>query len=161
MKRPLLTLCALALVLPSLAFGKEPACPNIPLPDRLDATPVAFIGALVSHDGDIWHFDVQRPLKGAVGTVVDVRAAELVDANGTPLVPPVVVGVLALHDGADLVTDSCSLAEPNALVTAAEQDKGGLIKIVVGLVLLAGVLQWSSRRRRRGTRPDLPGAPSA
>ena len=34
-----------------------------------------------------------------------------------------------------------------------------LIKVLVGIVILALVLLWALLRLRKGTRPDLPGAP--
>jgi hypothetical protein len=34
-----------------------------------------------------------------------------------------------------------------------------MIKVVVGLFILGIVMLWAFRRLRKGTRPDLPGAP--
>ncbi len=34
-----------------------------------------------------------------------------------------------------------------------------MIKVVVGFVILGLVVLWALRRLRRGTRPELPGAP--
>jgi len=42
----------------------------------------------------------------------------------------------------------------------AEVLRRTIVKVAVGLVILALVLLWALRRRRKGVRPDLPGAPS-
>jgi hypothetical protein len=57
--------------------------------------------------------------------------------------------VLATRDGAAWVTASCSLTDAGALLSTADEPKGGAIKIVIGLVILALVLAYSVRRLRR------------
>jgi MYXO-CTERM domain-containing protein len=54
---------------------------------------------------------------------------------------------------------ACSIATPGELVAAGGEPRGGAIKVVLGLVILAIVLSWALRRRARGVRPNLPGAP--
>ncbi len=53
----------------------------------------------------------------------------------------------------------CSIANPGELVVTGGEPRGGVIKVLIGFVILALVLLWSVRRLRRGARPDLPGAP--
>ncbi|MGL6278513.1 MAG: hypothetical protein ACRC50_03035, partial [Gaiella sp.] len=76
-----------------------------------------------------------------------------------PLTPGIVVGVLADLDGATLTTSSCLLTDPAALLAVADEPRGGLIKIGLGVLLTLLVVGWALRRRRRGVRPQLPGAP--
>jgi hypothetical protein len=44
-------------------------------------------------------------------------------------------------------------------VAAGGEPRGGVIKVVIGILILALVLSWALRRKARGTRPDLPGSP--
>jgi hypothetical protein len=62
-------------------------------------------------------------------------------------------------DGA-LIATACSVVGPVKLVAAGGEPRGGVIKVVVGLFILGLVLLWALRRLRRGTRPQLPGAPT-
>ncbi len=148
-----------AIVAVPAALSAAPVCPNVPLNERLEIAPVAFVGKALQHDGSIWHFKVFQRVKGTLGGTVEIRAAELTDSTGAALVPGVDVGVFATLDGSQLVTDSCGLTDPAALLAVADEPRGGPIKIVIGILILLGVLQWSMRRRRRGTRPELPGGP--
>jgi MYXO-CTERM domain-containing protein len=59
----------------------------------------------------------------------------------------------------DLVGSTCSVVDPGVLVAAGGEPRGGVIKVVIGLGILAVVLLWAFRRQRRGSRPYLPGAP--
>jgi hypothetical protein len=51
------------------------------------------------------------------------------------------------------------VVDPGQLVAEGGEPRGGPIKVVVGVAILAVVLLWAFRRLRRGSRPDLPGAP--
>ena len=57
------------------------------------------------------------------------------------------------------VATGASLANPGRLVVVGGEPQGSGIKVVVGLVFLGLVLLWALSRRRRGVRPELPGAP--
>jgi hypothetical protein len=48
---------------------------------------------------------------------------------------------------------------PGELVAAGGEPRGGVIKVVFGVRIHARVLSWALRRKARGTRPSLPGAP--
>jgi hypothetical protein len=91
-------------------------------------------------------------VKGPIGREVEIRSARLVDLDDTPVPRDVAVGVLAsTASGGALVTSSCGLSDPGALLSTADEPRGTLIKIVVGLVILAAALAYSLRRlRRRG-----------
>jgi hypothetical protein len=84
-----------------------------------------------------------------VAREVDVRADErLVDADDDPLVHDEALGVLASLDGAQLVTESCLLTDPGALLSVSDEPRGTWIKILIGLAILGLVLWYSIRRLR-------------
>lgn len=164
----LVLVSALALV---AAVGLVPSaaavvCPNIPLEERLEDADAAFVGELVSQrpastDGTLYRFDVKQQIRGTGGSEVEVRADEqLTDAQDRPLTRGIVVGVLAGLDGATLTTSSCLLTDPAALLAVADEPRGGLIKMVLGLLFTLAIVAWAVSRRRRGTRPELPGPPT-
>ena len=161
----LLVVAVVALVGAPLGTAKSvPVCPNIPLPDRIAELPVAFVGKLVSSSqrgGAIyWRFDVDQRVKGPIGKQVDIRAPKLTDAKGRPLDAANEVGVLAKLDGATIVTNSCLLTDPAALLAVSDKDRGGPIKMLLGLLTLAIVLGLCWFRIRRGSRPSFPGLPN-
>ena len=94
-------------------------------------------------------------MKGPVGRKVDVGSAtRLVDATDKPIVHDEALGVLANLDGARIVTESCLLTDPGALLSTSDEPRGNAIKIVIGLVILALVLAFSVRRLRRRQLPQ-------
>ena len=70
------------------------------------------------------------------------------------------VGLLVTRaPGGDWLGTTCSIVEPGELVAVGGEPRGGVIKVVLGILILALVLSWALRRKARGTRPRLPGAP--
>ena len=135
-------------------------CPNVPLEERLTAADVAFVGRVTDERADadgtgiVYRFVVDQRVKGSVGREVEVHAAtRLVDAADEPLVHDEALGVLAQLDGARIVTESCLLTDPGALLSTSDEPRGDAIKIVIGLVILALVLAFSIRRLRRRELP--------
>ena len=53
----------------------------------------------------------------------------------------------------------CGVVEEDQLVAAGGEPRGGVIKVVLGVLILGLVLTWALRRKARGTRPSIPGAP--
>ena len=155
--------CAAAWLAPTAAAL---ASPNIPLEERLEDADAAFVGELVSQrpapgEGTVYRFDVKQQIRGVGGSEVEVRADEpLTDAQDRPLTRGIVVGVLTGLDGATLTTSSCLLTDPAALLAVADEPRGGLIKIALGILFTLAVVGWAVSRRRRGTRPELPGPPA-
>jgi hypothetical protein len=130
-------------------------CPNTPLEERLAPADAAFVGrvtderAATTGTGQVYRFVVDQRVKGPVGREVEVRSAErLVDARDEPIVHDEALGVLANLEGAELVTESCLLTDPGALLSASDEPRGNAIKIVIGLAILALVLAYSVRRLR-------------
>jgi len=121
---------------------------------------VAFVGRVTDErpgpggSGVVYRFVVDQRVKGSVGREVEVNAAaRLVDAADEPLVHDEALGVLARLEGARIVTESCLLTDPGALLSTSDEPKGDAIKIVIGLLILAAVLAYSIRRLRRRELP--------
>jgi hypothetical protein len=158
----IVALVGAAVLAPQAVAGTAPTCANLPLPDRLELAQVAFVGSLLSSREDaggatFWKFDVDQPVKGVTGSAIDVRADSLTDIKGNRLKPNIEVGVLAQLEGATVTMDSCGLTDPAALLSVADEARGGPIKMVIGLIVLVGVLALSYVRMRRGSRPTFPG----
>jgi hypothetical protein len=56
---------------------------------------------------------------------------------------------MATVEGARIVTRSCLLTDPGALLATSDEPRGDAIKIVIGLVILALVIAYSVRRLKR------------
>jgi hypothetical protein len=152
----LVALAALTLAPAALALD----CPNIPLDERLQAAEVAFVGRVTDErpalngPGVVYRFVVDQRVKGSIGREVEVTApVRLVDAADEPLVRDEALGVMAALDGARIVTESCLLTDPGALLSTSDEPKGDWIKIVIGLAILALVLAFSIRRLNRRELP--------
>jgi MYXO-CTERM domain-containing protein len=57
------------------------------------------------------------------------------------------------------LASACNVVSSVDVVAYGGEPRGGVIKVVLGLAILALVLSWALRRKARGTRPRLPGAP--
>ena len=149
-------------------------CADVPLDRRLDDADAAVVGRVHGYgetDADVparvMFFDVDTRVKGDVeGQVRGVDARRIVvqvplhtDCDVT-VERGTSTGLLLtkLPSGAWYAT-ACSLVDPGRLVAVGGEPRGGAIKVVIGLAILALVLLWSVRRLRKGTRPQLPGAP--
>jgi hypothetical protein len=128
--------------------------------DKLAGSGVAFVGRVVGVDAVAmssgiaqfdYRFRVDHAVKGTLGEQVTVRAAKLVDIDNQVVTPrsDVTIGVLATRANGRFVTSSCSLVDPGTLMGAADEPKGGTIKVVIGLMLLVLVVAYSIRRLRR------------
>jgi hypothetical protein len=148
---------AVAVALVALVLAGEAGaltCPQVTMRKRIDAADAAFVGTLVASrpvgaGQRVYRFDVAQPVKGPVGSEIDVRAPRLVYSNDKPVPPGTDVGVLALLDGATFTTTSCGITNPALLLAEASEPKGGWIKLVIGATILAAVVVFSLRRLRR------------
>jgi MYXO-CTERM domain-containing protein len=142
-------------------------CENAPIGERLDRADAAFVGRVVAEvAGEVkgqpqrlLTVEVDQRVKGEVEDTVVVRTFSQTDcALDVPRNEP--VGLLLTRDtNGNLVGSACSVVDPGVLVAAGGEPRGGVIKVVIGLGFLAIVLSWALRRRQRGARPNLPGAP--
>jgi hypothetical protein len=147
-----------ALAAPGAALGAT--CTDLSVKDRLEGAQVAFVGEVVSvrpvpgNTGVArfdYRFDVRFAVKGNPGKQATVRAAKLVDINNQVVTAGngLAVGVLATRADGHLVTSSCGLVDSASLMGAADEPKGGLIKVAIGLVILGLVIAYSLRRLKR------------
>jgi MYXO-CTERM domain-containing protein len=158
----------LALALVPAGGAAACVCDNAPLRERLDAADAAVAGRVVAErDGEVngaavllLTFEVEQRVKGGVDGTIVVRTPSGTDCDvEVPRDEPIGLLLTEAPDGAWLAT-ACSVVSAAALVVEGGEPRGGTIKVVVGLVILGLVLLWAVRRRRKGARPDLPGAPS-
>lgn len=135
--------------------------------ERLDQADAAVVGRIVGPvEGDagpghqrLLRVDVEQRVKGSVSSELVIRAPVGTDCD-LPARTNRSIGLLLTEtpDGV-LLGSVCSIANPGELVVAGGEPRGGVIKVLIGFVILGLVLLWSVRRLRRGARPDLPGAP--
>jgi hypothetical protein len=164
----LVALLALAGLLSAAGTARAVDCLDQSVSEKLEGAQTAFIGHVtavrpVAEDTGVRRFDyvfaVEHVVKGTVGLNATVRAAELVDIDNQKVVAgnKVAIGVLASRADGRLVTSTCGLVDPASLMGAADEPKGGLIKVAIGLVILGIVIWYSVRRlRRRQAGPARP-----
>ncbi len=142
-------------------------CADTPLSERLNESDAAVVGRVVEErPGDVrgapvvlLTVDVDQHVKGDVGKVIEVRTPSGTDCDvEVPMNEAIGLLLTKSPDGVWLAS-ACSVVEPGPLVVEGGEPRGGGIKVVLGVVILALVLGWALLRLRRGKRPDLPGAP--
>ena len=142
-------------------------CANTPISQRLDESDAAIVGRIVAErpgqvEGapvTILTVDVDQRVKGKVDSTLRVRSPRGSDCDvEAPMNQTIGLLLTRSPDGAWLAS-ACSVVEPGPLVAAGGEPRGGVIKVGIGIVILTLVLTWALRRLRKGTRPDLPGAP--
>jgi hypothetical protein len=146
-------------------------CVAAPLEDRLDDADAAYVGGILrERETDVrgapqklYTFEVHQQVKGDLPDQIEVRSPPECDVRGAGALAPAEDGSLGVlvtrsPDGV-WVASACSLVSPEQLVTVGGEPRGGVIKVVLGIAILALVLSWALRRKARGTRPRLPGAP--
>ena len=103
--------------------------------------------------------DVEQHVKGDFGQTLEVRTPSGSDCDvEVPLNKAIGLLLARAPDGAWLAS-ACSVVAPGPLVAEGGKPRGTLIKVLVGVVILALVLLWALLRLRKGASPDLPGAP--
>jgi hypothetical protein len=142
-------------------------CTDTPLSERLDDSDAAVVGAVVSErKGElrgapqiILTVDVEQHVKGDLPRVLEVRSPSGTDCDVDVPLDKTVGFLLTRGPGQTWLATACSVVDAGLLVAAGGEPRGGLIKVGIGIVVLALVLLWAILRLRRGARPDLPGAP--
>jgi hypothetical protein len=142
-------------------------CADAPLEERLDDADAAVVGRVVAErTGELnglpqryLTVEVEQRVKGDVERTLEIRSPSGTDCDvGVPRDEPTGLLLTRGGDGAWLAT-ACSVVNPGQLVVEGGEPRGGPIKVAIGGVILALVLLWALRRLRRGSRPELPGAP--
>ncbi len=105
--------------------------------------------------------EVEQRVKGDVENTLVVRSPSGTDCDIEVQRGRSTGLLLARAPDGTWLASACSVVEPGALVAAGGEPRGGPIKVAIGLVIAALVLLWAFSRRRRGARPELPGAPRA
>ena len=154
---------ALALAAPAGAC----VCADTPLSERLDESDAAIVGRVVSErPADVQGasvrlltVEVDQRVKGDVDRTLVVRSPSGTDCDvEVPMDKAIGLLLTTSPDGAWLAS-ACSVVAPGPLVAEGGEPRGGVIKVGIGIVILALVLGWALLRLRRGKRPNLPGAP--
>jgi hypothetical protein len=101
---------------------------------------------------------VEQRVKGDVGDTVVVRTPSGTDCDVTVELDAT-TGLLLTRVPDGWFATRCSIVTPGELVAAGGEPRGGAIKVVIGILILGLVLSWALRRKARGARPSLPGAP--
>jgi hypothetical protein len=141
--------------------------------DQADAAVIGRVNGFGSPDPEnpepirVMTFDVEQRVKGDVEGQVEgldqtrifVRVPMGTDCDVTIETGKTTGLLLTRQRGDQWFASACSIVEPGQLVAAGGEPRGGAIKVVIGVLILALVLSWALRRRARGTRPRLPGAP--
>jgi hypothetical protein len=158
-------LAALALV--GAGAAQACVCAEQPLDQRLEEADAAVVARLVGvRESQTFPtqrsltFEVDQRVKGEIDDTFDIRSS----GTSCDLAPDVEEGVpigllLTRGAGGEWQGSTCGLVSAGELVAEGGETRGGAIKIVIGLLILALVLSWALRRRARGARPKLPGAP--
>jgi hypothetical protein len=147
-------LVALVGAVPAWTSAAEPlSCPSATIDQRLEAADVSFVGSITGSrpagEERLYTFEVDQAVKGELSGEVTLLTERLVDAGGAAVGGDIDVGVFAELDGGTYTTDSCGLVDPSLLLAAADEPRGGAIKLAVGLVVLAAVLTLALVRLRR------------
>ena len=156
----------IALVVVGASSAQACVCADQPLDQRLEEADAAVVARLVGvREGQsfppqrVLMFEVDQHIKGDVGDTFDVDSLPQSDC-ALEVAENVPVGLLLTRGPAgEWQGTACGVVSAGELVAEGGETRGGAIKVVLGLLILALVLSWALRRRARGTRPRLPGAP--
>lgn len=162
----LLALAIFALAVVGAGEAQACVCAEEPLDKRLDDADAAVVARLVEERETLTFppqrtltFEIDQRVKGDIEKRFDLASSgasdcELDVEEGVP------VGLLLTRGPAgEWQGTACSVVGAGDLVAEGGEPRGGGIKIVIGVLILALVLSWALRRKLRGTRPQLPGAP--
>jgi hypothetical protein len=141
-------------------------CLEATVEERLEDADAAVIGRVVSDEATEVNgaparrltVAVEQRVKGDLGETLVVRTPSGTDCDvEVPLEETTGLLLTRVPDG--WFASLCSIVTPGELVAAGGEPRGGAIKVVLGVLILGLVLSWALRRKARGARPSLPGAP--
>jgi hypothetical protein len=149
------------------ADARACVCGDAPIEERLDDADAAVVGRVVSDAP--WEADglsyrrltvrVEQRVKADVEETLRVLAPSGTDCDVEIALEKTTGLFLTRNRDGEWFASACSLVAPGELVAAGGEPRGTVIKVAIGLVIVGLVLAWAFRRRARGARPDLPGAP--
>ena len=154
---------ALALASPAAAC----VCVDAPLSERLDDADAALVGRVVAEREAqlrgapqlVLTVEVDQRVKGRLRSPLEVRSPLRTDCD-VEVPRNQTIGLLLVRGPNETwLATACSVVEPGPLVAEGGEPRGGAIKVGIGMLVLIVVLLWAVRRLRKGSRPDLPGAP--
>jgi hypothetical protein len=140
-------------------------CASEPIEERLAKADAAVVGRIVgpAEGGGagqrLLRIDVEQRVKGDVARDLVISSPSGTDCDLPSRTNRSIGLLLTTAPDGSLLGTLCSVANPGELVVAGGEPRGGALKVLIGFGVLALVLLWSFRRLKRGSRPDLPGAP--
>jgi hypothetical protein len=149
-------------------------CIDAPVEERLEGADAAVVGTVRAYaepDSGVpirlMTFDVETRVKGDVPNQVPgsetrrifVRVPMDTDCDVTVETGTTIGLLLTKQPAGAWYATACSVVPAGQLVTEGGEPRGGFIKVAIGAIILGLVLLWALRRLRKGSRPDLPGAP--
>ncbi|MDQ3672134.1 MAG: hypothetical protein M3364_06825 [Actinomycetota bacterium] len=157
---------AFVLVLVGAGEARACVCAEQPLDERLDDADAAVVARLVGVRETLTFppqrtlsFEVDQRVKGDIEERFDLTSSVESDCD-LDVEEGVPVGLLLTRGPAgEWQGNACGVVGAGDLVSEGGEPRGGGIKIVIGVLILALVLSWALRRKVRGARPELPGAP--
>lgn len=163
---------ALTVAAPAIASPRADlacVCVEAPLAERLDRADAAVVGRVVraverrrSDSPELLlTVEVDQRVKAGVERTLLVRSPLDTDCDLRLELDRAVGLLLERSRDGTWRADACSVVEPGPLVMVGGEPRGGPIKVAIGAVILALVLALAFYRLKRGSRPDLPGAPRA
>ena len=142
-------------------------CADTPLSQRLDEVDAAIVGRVVAErSGEVQGapvrlltVEVDQRVKGDVDRTIVVRSPSGSDCDVEVPLDEAIGLLLTTSPEGTWLASACSVVDPGPLVAEGGEPRGGVIKVAIGIVILALVLGWALLRLRKGKRPSLPGAP--
>jgi hypothetical protein len=145
-------------------------CVAISPEDALDDADAALVGRVAGEreillrgaPQKLYTIEVLQQVKGDLPDRLELRSPLGCDIDGAAVAAADdgSIGLLLTRSPSGVwLASACNVIAPEELVTVGGEPRGGVIKVVLGIAILALVLSWALRRKARGTRPRLPGAP--
>ena len=159
--------CIVSAALVLVGVAEACVCQNAPLEERIGQADAAVVARLVGVRTKelngapvrLLTFDVEQLVKDDLPDRIVVQSPYRSDCDLAPPKGDLVGLLLTRAPNGTWLGSACSTVDARELIASAGEPRGGGIKVVLGILVLAAVLLWAFRRLRRGTRPSLPGAP--
>ena len=97
----------------------------------------------------LYRFEVDQEVKGDLGRTISVRIPVRPANGGQPVPVDVAAGILMNRANGEWFTTRCGITDPGAVLAEVDRPRGNAVKLVIGILILGGVLAYSTRRVRR------------